>query len=88
MFRLPLAGDGRCHGGGIEEYTKEGEGGRWAFLLQFCWRAKSMAKKIHGVHVSCTFLGVGWTGREEVIQVVDDVGQAVIVAEYPPIRWQ
>ena len=42
-----------------------------------------MAKKIHSVHVSYTFLGVGWTGREKVIQIVDDVGQAVIVAEYP-----
>ena len=42
-----------------------------------------MAKKIHSVDVSCTFLGVGWTGHEKVIQVVDDIGQAVIVAEYP-----
>ena len=77
-------GDGGLHGRGVELYPEEGQyrGGAF-FFLRFCWGIDVLTELVHHGHVLTTDWRVWGASCKEIIQIVDDVVDAIVVVEDP-----
>ena len=69
---------------GVQFQPEEGEGGGWPLhLVHGHWDTQALTHLQQLLEVGGTLGGPGRTSKEVVVQVVDRVGEAVVVAEYP-----